>query len=576
MMDVYSTVYYDQTGKIYVIGGYDGGAVSPVVQRYDIATDTWDFGEPMPTPRSNLLAGICNGNIHAIGGYDGNLGEFTVNEAYDPLTNTWSVGWSPLPNERSELMTQGTWTGAEIFALGDGMFGVGGKAHNVYTCERGDGSIHGWKWNDLNGDGVYDPGEPGVPGVMITITDMSNNPVWTGTTVEDDPNTDGDEAGWFWAEGLTPGDYIVTEEVPNGWMATTPVSVTVSVQPDQSNSLASHSEFDCGKMLLVANEGNGGDGQTIVAVDCNGNVSPFASGFPGGVSGLAMDPVSGHLFASDNQPGIYEVDMAGSFAQMLPHPTDSVNPNALSVDSVGRLLVGDAGDKVLRVIHSAGAITGVTVLATGFSVPQGVVEDHTTGIIYFTDRDGEVFYIMPTSTLPVVPGTAATLPIGSVAPGNEGTLLIDDADGSLYFSDFNNRIIKVEFGIAGDPTSAVARDVVEITEAACPAGQAGREFMPGFRGFTLDSEGDLIVAFFCLDKIGIFDRSAIANAFITNTPITVLPPPFAQNPGGVLDGILNGPFGLVFTDSGEGPDPDHPHVKFGNKQEQQEGGSIHG
>ena len=137
MMDVYSTVYDPRTHEIYVIGGYDGYDVSGAVQIYDVASDTWSLGAGMPTPRSNLLAGFCGGKIHAIGGYSDWVGEFDVNEAYDPLTDTWGVGYSPLPDPRSELLTQGISTGSEIYSIGAGIFGEGGKAHDVYTCGIG-------------------------------------------------------------------------------------------------------------------------------------------------------------------------------------------------------------------------------------------------------------------------------------------------------------------------------------------------------------------------------------------------------------------------------------------------------
>ena len=41
------------------------------------------------------------------------------------------------------------------------------------------GSISGYKWNDLNGNGVWDAGEPGLGGWTISVT----NGTWTGTAV---------------------------------------------------------------------------------------------------------------------------------------------------------------------------------------------------------------------------------------------------------------------------------------------------------------------------------------------------------------------------------------------------------
>ena len=133
MMDIYSTVYYSSTHSIYVIGGYDGTSVTSMVQIYDVVNDSWSAGAPMPTPRSNALAGICKGKIYAIGGYDG-VNEYDVNEAYDPLGDSWSVGHSPLPWPRSEFMTQGVFTGKDIYAIGEGIHGDPGTAHDVYTC----------------------------------------------------------------------------------------------------------------------------------------------------------------------------------------------------------------------------------------------------------------------------------------------------------------------------------------------------------------------------------------------------------------------------------------------------------
>jgi protocatechuate 3,4-dioxygenase beta subunit len=78
--------------------------------------------------------------------------------------------------------------------------------------------ITGYKFDDLNGDGIYD-GEPGVPGVTITLegTDGMGNPVSMSTT------TDG--SGQFWFIDLAPGTYWVNETVPPGAVATTPTSV---------------------------------------------------------------------------------------------------------------------------------------------------------------------------------------------------------------------------------------------------------------------------------------------------------------------------------------------------------------
>ena len=69
-------------------------------------------------------------------------------------------------------------------------------------------------FNDLNQNGVLDPGEPPVAGVVVTLegTTGSGNPVNVVTV------TDG--AGAFYFSGVIPGSYTVTETVPVGWQNT--------------------------------------------------------------------------------------------------------------------------------------------------------------------------------------------------------------------------------------------------------------------------------------------------------------------------------------------------------------------
>ena len=68
----------------------------------------------------------------------------------------------------------------------------------------GPGQIHGLKWQDVNGDGHRDLGEPGLPGWTISLN--------TGQQVATGPN------GYYSFIGLTPGDYSVTEESRPDWV----------------------------------------------------------------------------------------------------------------------------------------------------------------------------------------------------------------------------------------------------------------------------------------------------------------------------------------------------------------------
>ncbi|MGB1250400.1 MAG: SdrD B-like domain-containing protein [Candidatus Promineifilaceae bacterium] len=75
------------------------------------------------------------------------------------------------------------------------------------------GGIHGYKINDLNGDGDIDRGEPKIPGWEMTLTDEHGNQTTTVTNDE----------GVYWFDDLPVGVYTVTEEMRPGWIQTAPV-----------------------------------------------------------------------------------------------------------------------------------------------------------------------------------------------------------------------------------------------------------------------------------------------------------------------------------------------------------------
>ena len=93
------------------------------------------------------------------------------------------------------------------------------------------GSVHGHKWNDLDGDGRQDPNEPGLPGVTIYADRNNNGQFDEGephtVTMEDDPVTDFDEGGLYWLDGLPPGRHVIREVVPDGFMQTFPPQLVV-------------------------------------------------------------------------------------------------------------------------------------------------------------------------------------------------------------------------------------------------------------------------------------------------------------------------------------------------------------
>ncbi len=65
-------------------------------------------------------------------------------------------------------------------------------------------------FDDLDRDGIQDPGEPGVPGVTVTLRDDTGAPVGSTMTAAD---------GTYSFTGLEPGDYSVAfSNLPSGFV----------------------------------------------------------------------------------------------------------------------------------------------------------------------------------------------------------------------------------------------------------------------------------------------------------------------------------------------------------------------
>ena len=84
-----SGVYAPNVNKLFVFGGDDPttGTVVNTTRIYDIATNTWSTGTPMPDVRAFMGSGYFNGKIYLVGGYTtGNVDpSFGQVWEYDPV-----------------------------------------------------------------------------------------------------------------------------------------------------------------------------------------------------------------------------------------------------------------------------------------------------------------------------------------------------------------------------------------------------------------------------------------------------------------------------------------------------------
>ncbi len=185
-------------GRIYLIGGEGTDSTDPLnaVQIYDPGTDTWSFGNPMPTARyGHSVVTDPAGFIHAIGGrtndFDAPLG---VHEIYDPLTDSWSGG-APMLTPRNQF-------GACLGTDGQ-IYTVGGKVN--YLNHEGP---------FLNTVEIYHPGtDSWIPGSDYPIFVGELGAATSTNTVFGSGGTDGTEVNNVY--GLSSG---------SSWLSVHPTS----------------------------------------------------------------------------------------------------------------------------------------------------------------------------------------------------------------------------------------------------------------------------------------------------------------------------------------------------------------
>jgi uncharacterized repeat protein (TIGR01451 family) len=98
---------------------------------------------------------------------------------------------------------------------------VGGVVFGNFQLVR----ISGTVFNDLNGDGLQEPGEPGLQGWTVEL--IKGQSVAKRQT---------DSSGNFTFAGVGPGSYTIQEEVQSGWVQTS-LPTTYSVTPSSGVNL---------------------------------------------------------------------------------------------------------------------------------------------------------------------------------------------------------------------------------------------------------------------------------------------------------------------------------------------------
>lgn len=219
----FAIAYHD--GKIYALGGGNGGAPYDDFYSYDIASDTWTSEGSLQTDRYGPIATVIDGKIYLYGGYsDDESGVSSTIEAYDISAGTWDTTLTSAPtsnrfcmggvinskwyiaggsSDNTELLeydpSTDSWDGT-LTAMPTGRYGGAGGAYDgtLYVA----GGFSGYKAMES-----YDPGTDS----WTTLTDLPAGRARNGSLL---PNLAG-ELGLIGGEdsGSTKHDDVYTYDV---------------------------------------------------------------------------------------------------------------------------------------------------------------------------------------------------------------------------------------------------------------------------------------------------------------------------------------------------------------------------
>jgi len=268
----------------------------------ELGLPNWTFqltGAANLTVTTDHLGNFCFYNLKP--------GDYTIKEVIQD-------GWEPTTPNASGSYSVNLQNGQNLFDI---KFGNKEKL----------GSICGVKYNDINGNGKRDDGEPGLPGWKIGLSSYLNNNTGQsglGLNLIEIATVTTDNNGEYCFNNIKPGNYTITEYYQSGWTQTEPSNFVyqITLMPGQKLEKLNFGN----KVDLTARLGS------ICGIkfnDKNGNGKQDAgeNGIPdwqinlGGLMDLSVYTNKEGKFCFDNlPPGEYKVGetMRNGWRQIVP------------------------------------------------------------------------------------------------------------------------------------------------------------------------------------------------------------------------------------------------------------------
>lgn len=291
-----------------------------------------------------------------------------------------------------------------IDQYGDPVSVTGGTATTSRTTYAA--KFTGHVTNDLDGDGVADPGEPGLAGVYIEL--------YTDPNMDGDPS-DGvlvavvttDSSGDYEILNLPTGDYVLVETDPDGFVSVSPLNNRLSVNAASLNEFSGNSFFD--------------------TID---TTAPAAPSVPDMTAGTDLGGSSTDNITSNATPTFTGTAEPGSTVKLY---TDFPTPGTL----IGTGVADEFGNYSITVSTLADGTHNITATATDFvgnvSTASGaltVVIDTTPPAAVIASISGDT----GSSNSDFITMDTTLLFTGTTSAGAEVTLTLTDSLSATVFS----------------------------------------------------------------------------------------------------------------------------------------------
>lgn len=453
-----------------------GGVVtlqSTIVARNALTTMTADLLGGFVSDGGNLIGvlGSATGVVHGQNDDQAGDGAMPLDPLLQPLGAYGGSTATQPPRAHSPAIDRGIASGAPavdqrgVARPSDGD-DDGAAVVDVGAVETFYASVSGKKFNDLNNNGLLDPGEPGLAGWVIFLDADGDGRLdddeRSAITRADDPTTTGiDEAGAYDLFQVPPGDYSVLEVAQDGWERTyapvrygsentdftTPSLVRAqeaTVSPDGKHVYVLNDDASAADTLTILQRDDETGELAFVTALVSGQLDSLGTTVEGleGRAKLAFSPdglIAYAIADQDDRLATFDRDPETgvlTVRQTLPLPA-GVSGSAdvvVSSDGLNVYLLGSSGNALvvyLRLLQTTGNLVQISSLPrTGEALALPADGEH----LYVADSDRLYAYdrVLINGTLP---STVQTLVAGADdAPdgGLDGMVDLAVSDDGLF------------------------------------------------------------------------------------------------------------------------------------------------